>query len=226
MQVTNIKLGIGIPHNTSYAPFAFFDSFISMEKIPFVYLRSSAGNSIEGMRNDIVEAALESGCSHLIMMDTDQIYHRETITRLMSHELPIVGCLVYRRYPPFDPLMFSGEPHKYVNITEWEEGELVEVEATGTGCLLFDMTVFRTLPKPWFCSIINEQTGKTETGEDFYFCQQARKAGLKIYVDTSIPCGHLSQMIINEGTWKLYNRVKEQELKAMHELKHGVVMNK
>lgn len=226
MQISNIKLGIGIPHNTYYAPFAFFDSFINMEKIPFVYLRSSAGNNIAGMRNRIIDAALKAGCSHLVMMDTDQIYPRETIPRLMEHKLPIVGCLVYRRYPPFDPLMFTGEPHKYVNITEWTPGELVRVEATGTGCLLFDMTVFQNLPAPWFKEVVNEETGEVETGEDFYFCDQARKHGYDIHVDTGLVCGHLSQMIVNDGTWKLYNHVKQAELKKMHEIKHRVVVSK
>lgn len=223
MNITNIKLGIGIPHNFPYVPMAFFDSFMMMEKPPFVYLRSSSAN-IEDMRNEIVKSALSEGCSHLIMMDTDQIYHAETITRLLSHRLPIVGCLVYRRYPPFDPLMFRGTRHKYMNVDEWGKDELVKVDATGTGCLLIDMKVFQALPQPWFKRIEDEDEGVT--GEDFYFCGEARDAGFDIYVDTSIPCGHLSQMIVNEGTWKLYNHVKAAELKAKHEIEHGALKTK
>lgn len=228
MEITNLKLGIGIPHNTYYAPFAFFDSFIAMEKIPFIYLRSSAGNNIAGMRNNIVKAALKNACSHLIMMDTDQIYPHETITRLLEHRLPIVGCKIHRRYPPFDPLMFSGEPHKYLNIDDddYEPGALVKVDATGTGCVLFDMRVFQDIPAPWFAEEINPETGEVETGEDFYFCQKAREHGFDIYVDTSLNVGHLSQMIVNEGTHKLYKRVKKQELENMHEIHHRVVVNK
>jgi GT2 family glycosyltransferase len=218
-EIGRFRLGIGIPHNFPYVPMAFFDSFMLMEKPPFVYLRSSAGN-MDDMRNGIVREALKAECSHLIMMDTDQIYDGDTIPRLLKHNLPIVGCLVFRRYPPFDPLIFVGDRKQYSNVTKWTPGELIKVAATGTGCLMFNMDVFKTMPAPWFKTTHNEK-GEVEEGEDFYFCAEARKAGFDIYVDTGIVCGHLSQMVINEGTWKLYGRVKEAELKAMHEVEHG-----
>jgi len=51
-----------------------------------------------------------------------------------------------------------------------------------------------------------------------------RRAGYQIYVDTGCVAGHLTQMIVNDGTWKLYNKVKEVE--AAHAIEHGVVKNK
>jgi hypothetical protein len=221
-EVNDLHLAIGVPHSHPMVSMAFFDSFVGMEKPPYTYLRCSTGH-IEDMRNELVKKALHSDCTHLIMMDTDQIYHEKTISRLLSHKLPIVGCLVYRRYPPFDPLMFRGSQGKYLGITEWEEDGLIDVDATGTGCLMFDMDIFKKLPEPWFKEVKSED-GKV-TGEDFYFCEKAREAGYEIFVDTSIPAGHLSQMIINEGTWKLYNHVKEAELKQNHAIKHGVIVN-
>lgn len=221
-EVNDVHLAIGIPHSHQLVPMAFFDSFIAMEKPPYTYIRSSAGN-ISNMRNELVKKALHSDCTHIIMMDTDQIYHSKTITNLLAHKLPIVGCLVYRRYPPFDPLMFRGGHRKYLGVTEWETDGLVDVDATGTGCLLINMDVFKKLPEPWFTEERDED-GKV-TGEDFYFCETARDAGYEIFVDTSIPAGHLSQMVINEGTWKLYNHVKEAELKRNHAALHGVVVN-
>lgn len=223
VNVSNMKLGIGIPNNFPMLPSSFFDSFITMEKPNFVYLRSSAG-PIDDMRNNIVKDAFLTGCTHLIMMDTDQVYDTKTIPRLLSHRLPIVGCLVYRRYPPFDPLMFRGEMNQYQRIPDWTPGELVEVDATGTGCLCFDMNVFRKIPSPWFRSW--STPSGSPVGEDFDFCDKARQAGFKIYVDTGCVAGHLSQMIINEGTWKLYQRVSEAELKRAHEIEHGELKTK
>ena len=216
-----MKLGIGIPLNFPSVPSAFFDSFITMNTGPYIYLRSSAG-PIDEMRNHIVKAALEAECTHLIMMDTDQVYAQDTIRRLLAHDLPVVGCLVYRRYPPFDPLMLKGDINHYEIITEWGKDSLVEVDATGTGCLLFKMEVFKTMPGPWFYFRKDPEKGGP-VGEDIGFCHDLRAAGYRIYVDTSIPCGHLSQMIINEGTWKLYNHMKDAELKRMHETEHGIL---
>lgn len=218
MNITNIHLGIGLPLSFHMVPSAFFDSFITMVKPPFTYLRTSNG-AIQDMRNNIVDAALRDRCSHLIMMDTDQVYHPETIPRLLSHKLPVVGCIVYRRYPPFDPIMMKGTLGKYTMIEEWEPGSLVEVDATGTGCLMFDMNVFRRMPPPWFRARSYE--GKP-VGEDIGFCSDLRNAGYRIFVDTSIPAGHLSQMQITEGTWRLYRKLGETAAKA-HKVEHGVV---
>jgi hypothetical protein len=220
MRVGNFKLGIGVPLNFPMVPGAFFDSFITMEKPDFVYLRSSAGN-IEDMRDEIVKQAIGAGCSHLVMMDTDQVYHKDTIPRLLSHKLPVVGCLVYRRYPPFDPLLLKGSISKYQIISEWEPNGLVEVDATGTGCLMFNMDVFHKMPSPWFRSRTNNGA---PVGEDIGFCSDLRQAGYKILVDTSIPAGHLTQMIVNDGTWRLYRRVKDVESK--HKTEHGDLITK
>lgn len=221
--ITNFKLGVAIPLSFPMIPSAFFDSFITLEKPPYIYIRASHGN-IDDMRNEMVYNALQSGCTHLIMMDTDQVYHEKTITRLLSHRLPVVGCLVYRRYPPFDPLMLKGDIDTYLTISEWDKDELVEVDATGTGCLLFDMQVFRKMPYPWFR--FRRRWKGDIVGEDIGFCSDLREAGYKIFVDTSIPSDHLTSMRINEGTWKLYNRVKEAELKAMHDIEHGITITK
>jgi hypothetical protein len=221
--VTNFRLGIAVPLSFPMIPSPFFDTFITMDKPQFIYLRSSHAH-IDDMRNDLVQQAFMNRCTHLIMCDSDQVYHRKTITRLLSHRLPVVGCLVYRRYPPFDPLMLRGRQGHYTSILEWEPESLVEVDATGTGCLLFDMAVFRKLPFPWF-RFRKGAYGET-IGEDFGACIDLKEAGYRIFVDTSIPAGHLSKMEINEGTWKLYNKTKEAELKREHELKHGILTNK
>ncbi len=223
-KVTNIKLGIGVPLSFPMVPSAFFDSFITMEKPNYVYLRTSHG-PIDSMRNGLVENALANGCSHLIMMDTDQVYQRDTITRLLSHRLPIVGCLVYRRYPPFDPLMLRGELSKYQTVKEWSPGELVEVDATGTGCVLFETEVFKRMPGPDWFRFRKHEDG-SDIGEDIGFFSDARAFGYRVFVDTGCVAGHLSQMIINEGTWKLYQRVQEAELRAAHAVEHGVLTNK
>lgn len=222
MKIGNLKLGVGVPLSFPMVPSSFFDSYIAMEKPDYIYLRTSAG-PLDEMRNSIVKQAIAAGCSHLIMMDTDQVYDPKTIPRLLSHKLPVVGCLVYRRYPPFDPIMLKGSISNYERVTEWEPGALVEVDATGTGCLLFNVDVFRRMPAPWFAF---RTANGAPVGEDIGFCSDLRQAGYKIYVDTSIPAGHLTQMIVNEGTWKLYQHMQAAELTAKHDIEHGVLKTK
>lgn len=201
-----MKLAIGIPHNFVMIPSNFFDSMMMLKKPSgFIYIRDYSVNSIDIMRNTIVERALDESCTHLIMMDTDQLYHSDTLLQLLSHDLFVVGALVYRRYPPFDPLMFRGKINYYQSVNKWEENGLVEVDATGTGCLMFNTEVFKTIKKPWFKFKKNPNRVKGGVvGEDIGFCSELKKAGYKIYVDTSIPAGHLSTMVVDKNTYDWY----------------------
>ena len=211
------RLGIGIPLTFPWVPASFFNSFVHLERPDFIFLHADNGD-ICGLRNDIVEKAMLEGVTHLIMMDVDQVYHPKTITRLLSHNLPVVGALVHRRYPPFDSLMLKvveidDKFNGYESIDEWEEGELVEVDATGGGCLMFNMEVFKKIPRPWFRNDRQVVEGLPAIGEDIGFCQDLKAAGYRIFVDTSVPAGHLTTMIVNTATNRLYRSMKEQQNK-------------
>jgi len=148
MRISNESLAIGIPCTFPFVPTSFFYSFIHLERPTFHLIHADNG-PIDTLRNDIVERALSLGVSNLIMMDTDMIYHPQTIPRLLSHRLPIVGALCFRRYPPFDSIMLrvNEDQTGYMSVDEWEEDELVEVDATGAGCLMFNMSIFRDMDK-------------------------------------------------------------------------------
>ncbi len=210
-EISNFSLGIGIPCNFQLVPASFFMTFAQMDRPDFHLLPARSG-PLDVMRNDIVERAMYAGCSHLVMMDTDMTYHPQTITKLLSHKLPVVGALCYRRYPPFDPLMYRGELNSYQSITDWKPGDLIEVDATGTGCIMFEMSVFKRLPKPWFRFRPNPDADTMgDVGEDIGFCYDLRKMGYTIHVDTSVPSGHLSTMEVTEKTWLLYKALKNQQ---------------
>jgi hypothetical protein len=213
MKISNEHLAIGIPLNFPTVPASFFHSFVHLDRPDFTYIHADNG-PIDVLRNDIVEKALTVGATHLIMMDTDQVYHPQTITRLLSHRLPVVGALVHRRYPPFDSIMLRVHTENghagYLSVDEWEEGELVEVDAVGAGCLMFEMEVFRKMPRPWFRFQKDPTYGAT-IGEDIGFCQDLRAAGYRIFVDTSVPAGHLTTMIVNTATSRLYKSMKAKQ---------------
>jgi len=209
MKISNSNLAIGIPCTFPFIPSSFFYSFAQMEKPDFIFIHADNG-PIDTLRNDIVDTALRAGATHLIMQDVDMIYHPKTITRLLSHRLPVVGALCFRRYPPFDSIMLRVTNGGYQSVDDWEENELVEVDATGSGCLMFDMKVFKELPRPWFRFQQDPDTGAT-IGEDIGFCQDLKAAGYSIFVDTSVPCDHLTTMAVNRKTNLLYRSMKQKE---------------
>ena len=208
-----LRLGICHPLVDPMIHNAMYMSMMAMEMPPDtkMYLPEMPhgpwGGSLADARNSLVHQALMGGCTHILMADTDQRYPVNTVTKLLSHDVDICGALVCRRYQPFDPIMMRGRIGKYVHVedAEMDGGDLVEVDATGTGCLLIKAEVFDNLPEPWFKFDIHQ--GRP-VGEDIYFCSEARKAGHKIYVDTSIEVGHYGYREFTRIDYKLYKKMK------------------
>jgi len=208
----DFKLGIGVPNTEKTMNPYFFDSFVVMDKpIDFTYMRPPYVGyvGIDTARNSLVTQALENGCSHILMMDTDQMYPHDTITKMLRHNLPVVGAIVHRRYPPFDPIMLRGAIGSFVKVPDEEcfSGELVKVDATGCGCVLYDMEVFMKTKPPWF-EIYQLESDK-DVGEDIGFCGKLSEAGFDIYVDTSIEIVHTANIGVNRSFYEIYKKFAE-----------------
>lgn len=211
-----IRLGIALPLVDQKVHTAFLDSFVLMRKPCFTYIRPAFPSmQIDVIRNQLVKQALESGCTHMLMMDTDQVYNDpDMINKLLAHDKDVVSVMVQRRYPPFDGITLRGEPGKYLSVSDEEiieakksDNHLIEIDATGGGCLLYKTEVFLKIPPAWF--EFSKTEGGEVIGEDINFCWKLKQNGYKIYCDTSIDVGHLSTLEINWNTHRLYNHMKK-----------------
>jgi len=207
-----IALCLPCTYEKVYTHFMF--SLIALERHYSRIIAPSSPGPLDAVRNDLVVQALFQGCTHILMMDTDQIYNTVGLVKqLESHDLPMVGGLVYRRYPPFDPLALrQGEQYlDHVSIEEIERGGLVEVDATGCGCVLYDTRVFidmmKSLDEKWF-EFSTGNDGRP-VGEDIGFCRKLKEMGHKIFVDCDVDIKHLSLLSIDLNTHKLYNKLRE-----------------
>jgi len=196
------KIAIGFPLVDSNVPVQFFTSFSCMEK-PSEYTllvpqfpHGPFSENIADARNSLVEQAQREGAKYLLMLDTDQVYPPDTFTKLLSHKVDVCGVRVHRRWMPFDPIFMRGDIGEYESVPDEEmySGDLIDVDATGTGCLLFDMEIFDKLSHPWFA--FGRKDGKP-VGEDIHFCSKARKEDIRICIDTSIAVGHLATIEVN-----------------------------
>lgn len=169
----------------------------------------------DAVRNNLVVQALGFGCTHILMMDTDQVYYSpDTIQKLLAHNKPVVGARVHRRYPPFDPILLREKDGKHYHMEREEiervvgNGETVSVPATGCGCILYDTRVFIDIDPPWFRHTKTAE-GRSK-GEDIYFCEQLKRSGYEIFVDTSVEISHLTLMEVNMDTYRLYQALYEK----------------
>ena len=161
----------------------------------------------------------------LLFIDDDMVFEAEAVGSLVAsyHELKaqisepiIVGGLCVRRYPPYQPTLFRARdmtegPFNF--IEDWQGMDYVEVDATGAAFYLIEPDVFSAIMGGPFPSLMiraglhpwpfYEWTGTM--GEDLRFCLNARRAGVRIFVDTRIQIGHIGPKVL--GISDFYGQV-------------------
>ena len=205
-----VRLAIGLPISDEKVHTQFFLSFMALERPQECHLIYPTGgfhfSDIGKVRTNLCDQAIELGCTHLLMMDTDQVYHdQDLITRLLDHKKPVVCGKVHRRYPPFEPILNVNREH--VDDSVIDAGGLVKVDATGTGCMLIDLEVLKSIPYPWF-ELSTGDDGKP-VGEDIGFCYKAGKAGFNVYVDCDVNIGHLATVQVNDAIYRLFKKINK-----------------
>lgn len=111
-----------------------------------------SGRPYDVSRNNIATRALELGAEWCFFYDSDLLIPPNTITRLASHNMPIVGGLYDRRHPEITPSVYrdigkgvlAPIPKKEIDA-QIPFNTLIEVGAIGAGCLLIHRKVFEVL---------------------------------------------------------------------------------
>ncbi len=197
-----------------------FPSFIQVAQSGVPFLWQPAGRT-DVVRNEVGYAVKESRFTHVLMLDSDQT-HRGDIVQVMARhviddpEKLIVGGVYHRRGEPYEPLAFNlTDDGRYESIRLNGHGGLVEVTGfMGTGCMLINRRVFEILEPPWFWydySMATRQSGRVWITEDVTFCLAAHKAGIRMWVDTSIDSQHASTSFIGRRTYESYWNMKERQ---------------
>lgn len=184
-----IRVLVGVPcHDLVAAPFAFdlasmCSATVVARKDIDLRLSTWQGTVIHAARRNLVKRALETDCTHILFLDSDMRFPRNTLVRLLSHGVPIVGANYSTRGTPSIPVSFrSSENSKDRVYTEPDSTGLEAVDGTGFGVMLIDMEVFRALPQPWFS--FEWKTPSHMVGEDLYFSRKARaELGLDTLID-------------------------------------------
>ncbi len=146
---------------------------------------SDRGSVLPLLRQNIVEKALKAEASHLLFLDTDQIFPPDTLNRLASHHKDVVACNVATKSVPAGSTARQKSSHNPKGIpiyTREDSRGLEPVWRVGTGVMLIKLSVFANMPKPWF-PIDWTENGEFCIGEDWGFCKNLEKLGIPIYVD-------------------------------------------
>ena len=160
-----------------------------------IMLYTSMGTLIVNQRQDLVIKALEDGCTHILFLDSDMRFPKDTLCRLLAHDKPIVaGSYATRRLPVKTVAFASDEGWDCVYSTPDKMG-LEAVAAVGMGCMLLNTKIFDTMTMPFFMIGYSQKTNQF-TGEDIFFCRKARSLGIDILIDHELSreLGHLGTL--------------------------------
>jgi hypothetical protein len=161
---------------------------------------------ITNNRNNIVLEFLNSGADYLMMIDGD-IVPPLTALNLVDFELDVVAPLLFMyQENMIIPIVLERKPDGLYTTKDirGQEG-LIEVDAVGSGCLVMSRKVLEKIRFPFKNTY--DADGIKLYGLDIYFCQQAKKAGFKIYAHLDYPCKHFTNMDLKE----IYVALEETE---------------
>lgn len=141
-------------------------------------------------RQALADEVLRTGVTHSLWLDTDMAFPKDTLYRLVEADKDFIGVNVRCRRPPFLFLTESDPTTRL--ITNKDSTGIVKVHRTGFGVVLIKTEVFRKLSLPFFDFEWQGQK-KGWRGEDYYFCEKARKEGVEFWIDHDLSkkIGHI-----------------------------------
>lgn len=196
-----MKILIAVPTYENIYPDV-FKSIYDLDKcgheVVFEFIR---GYDCAAARNRIADKAIEIKADYVLMIDNDTVIPKNTLKCLIEDNKEVVfGYYAHR-----------GKDNKYNGLTcmcklgefdytqQFNENELydlnqkgknlVQIHGGGMGCAFIKTKVFERFNYPYFKWV--NYKNKCVLSEDLYFCEQCKNAGIKIYVDTRIKCGHI-----------------------------------
>jgi len=147
-------------------------------------------------REEAAKKAIEKEMDFIFFVDDDMICPNDLFLKLYRHHFiaDIVCPLAFTRNEPHHPVIYAcREGYDSVNrsdyfineiVMKYPKDKLVEVDASGFGAALIKVESMKRIEPPYFmCS--------SGTGEDILHCYKMKKAGGRVFVDTSVKIGHL-----------------------------------
>lgn len=207
-----LKIGIGLSVGSNISPEflkMLFARFAEWTRIYAVAMIIDATVPLDLSRNKVIEVSQRENCDYIFFIDSDVLIEQGQLETLLSHQKDAISGVYYQKRSPCSPLPRKRVSKNLYIAAEIQGNNIVEIDATGMGCFLLKMDIFRKIPYPWFeFKYHNHDNGRwVQVSEDFHFCQSLQNAGIKIYCDPNIQCSHVGG-IIDPQMSEIYRRFR------------------
>lgn len=136
--------------------------------------------------------------THFLSIEDDMGFAPDCLHTLARRKIPIVGANYSTNKG--SPLRFTAAGIKDRVLTTENSTGVEQVSLLPQGFTLVAREVYETLPKPWFLMGYSQESGNY-VYQDYYFSEQAKKHGFKLYVDHDV-----SKRLVHVGpkahTWE------------------------
>lgn len=183
-------------------------SFAALEKPPLHDIIRLSGMPFGEARTQGAYECLKRGHEYLFFLDADILAPPNTLTRLLSHRLPVCSALYMQKFPTWTgqevkymPCMFregrdaQGNSVR-VEVADFQYGQMVEAHFVPAGCLLVHRSVFDRflaagIKRPFQWTLTADDPHGVS--EDFFFSKTCWNLGYKVLVDSGLQCIHEAQ---------------------------------
>ena len=183
------------------APFA--HSLATMEKAGECVISMNISSLIYDARNQLAAQALKAQADYILWLDSDMIVPPDVIPRMLKHMedgKDFVSGIYFRRRAPFAPVLYSRiDREGHADFNDYPEDTVFEIAGAGFGCCMTRVSMLEDIAlnfKDWFTPFNNY-------GEDLSFCLRALECGYKLYCDSTIKCGHVGTVVVDESVYRV-----------------------
>lgn len=183
------------------APFA--HSLATMEKTGECVISMNISSLIYDARNQLAAQALKAQADYILWLDSDMIVPPDVIPRMLKHMedgKDFVSGIYFRRRAPFAPVLYSRiDREGHADFNDYPEDTVFEIAGAGFGCCMTRVSMLEDIAlnfKDWFTPFNNY-------GEDLSFCLRALECGYKLYCDSTIKCGHVGTVVVDESVYRV-----------------------
>ncbi len=170
-----------------------------------LHLSPQRGCYIDENRDACVHDALSVKSDLLFFVDTDMVFPPGAMGQLMQNAKgkDIIGGLYYEKRLPLVATVKMPEGDQFASGVIDRPKEPFRCAAVGTGFMVIDLKRLVECMTPPFFAFTEDARQVTRAwaagpGEDTAFCLRARKAGLSVWCDPTIPLYHSGEFLYGQ----------------------------
>lgn len=165
-----------------------------------IYARTSYG--IEASRKKIARYAIDFDYDYLLFIDDDIVVENSIVGELLRCGVDIASA----SYPILQNNMImshcgklsDGQYKHYIREAYSKKDGIAEVDAIGLGACLIRRAVLEDIDINEAFKIVYDGNGEAVKGEDYSFCEEAKRKGYNIFIDYNVIVKHLKTLPLGE----------------------------